>query len=164
MMTPPCDPTPFPQAKRLAGVDSLLALSSPSPTRRQAAASCAVRVLGMEILYNAIVVLHFIGLASLIGGFLVQIKSTERVVNNAMWHGAIVQLVTGLLLVGLAYPLNADDPDWEMNNAKIAVKTVILLAILVLAAINRKKPSITAGVWGAIGGLAILNVIIAVFW
>lgn len=118
----------------------------------------------MEILYNAIVVLHFIGLASLIGGFLVQIRSTERVVNNAMWHGAIVQLVTGLLLVGLAYPLNADDPDWEMNNAKIAVKTVILLAILVLAAVNRKKPSITAGVWGAIGGLAILNVIIAVFW
>jgi len=118
----------------------------------------------MEILYNAIVVLHFIGLASLIGGFLVQIKSTDRVVNNAMWHGALVQLVTGLLLVGLAYPLNADDPGWEMDNAKIAVKLVILLVIIGLVFANRKKESISTAVWGAIGGLSILNVIIAVFW
>lgn len=118
----------------------------------------------MEFLYNVIVVLHFLGLASLIGGFLVQIKATDRVVNNAMWHGAWVQLVTGLLLVGLAYPLNADVEDWEMDNAKIAVKLVILLAILVLAGVNRKKESISAGVWGAIGGLATANVIIAVFW
>jgi len=118
----------------------------------------------MEFIYNVVVVLHFIGLASLIGGFLVQIKATERVVNNAMWHGALLQVITGLLLVGLAYPLNSDVPDWEMDNAKIAVKSVILLAIVVLAALNRKKESITAGVWGAIGGLSILNVIIAVFW
>jgi vacuolar-type H+-ATPase subunit I/STV1 len=118
----------------------------------------------MEFLYNVIVVLHFLGLASLIGGFLVQIKSTDRVVNNAMWHGAWLQLITGLLLVGLAYPLNADVEDWEMDNAKIGVKLVILLAILALAWVNRKKESISTGVWGAIGGLAIANVIIAVFW
>lgn len=115
----------------------------------------------MEILYNAIVVLHFIGLASLIGGFLVQIRATERVVNSAMWHGALTMLVTGLLLVGLAYPLN-DGAD--IDNAKIGVKLAILLVIVGLVWANRKKEAISTGVWAAIGGLSIANVIIAVFW
>lgn len=115
---------------------------------------------------NALVVLHFLGLASLIGGFLVQIKQTPRVVNNAMFHGALTQLVTGVLLVGLTYPLNKSNPgEYALpDNAKITVKLIILLIILALILINRKKPQITNGVWGAIGGLAILNVVIAVFW
>jgi hypothetical protein len=33
---------------------------------------------------------------------------------------------------------------------------------LVLA--NRKKPEISTGVWAAIGGLAITNIVLAVFW
>jgi cytochrome bd-type quinol oxidase subunit 2 len=120
----------------------------------------------MSFLYNVLVVLHFIGLASLIGGFLVQIKTTPRVVNNAMLHGALTQLVTGVLLVGLRYPLNASDPvEWSKpDNAKIGVKLVVLLVILALILANRKKDQITNAVWGLIGGLAILNVIIAVFW
>lgn len=118
----------------------------------------------MEFLDHVLVVLHFLGLASLIGGFLVQIKDADKVVNNAMFHGALTQLVTGIALVGLAYPL-ADGNEAEYpDNAKIAVKLVILLVILGLILANRKKPSISTAVWGAIGGLAILNVVIAVFW
>lgn len=115
----------------------------------------------MDLVYNLIVILHFIGLASLIGGFLVQIKSSPREVNNAMFHGALTQLVTGLLLVGLAYPMGNGD---SIDNAKIAVKLVILLIITALVLVNRKKPEISTGIWGAIGGLAIANVAIAVLW
>lgn len=119
----------------------------------------------MEFVYNALVVLHFLGLASLIGGFLVQIKSTERVVNNAMFHGILTQLVTGIALVGLAYPLHESNPEQALpDNAKITVKLGIALVIAVLVVLNRKKPVISNAVWGAIGGLAILNVVIAVFW
>ena len=120
----------------------------------------------MSFVFNILVVLHFLGLASLIGGFLVQIKTTPRVINNAMFHGALTQLVTGILLVGLSYPLNKSDPaDYGLpDNAKITVKLLVLLVILGLIVANRKKPSITTGIWAAIGGLAILNVVIAVFW
>lgn len=120
----------------------------------------------MSFVFNVLVVLHFLGLASLIGGFLVQIKSSQREINNAMFHGALTQLVTGILLVGLSYPLNKADPSAYglPDNAKITVKLLVLLVILGLILANRKKPSITTGVWGAIGGLAILNVVIAVFW
>ena len=120
----------------------------------------------MAFLYNVLVVLHFLGLASLIGGFLVQIKTTPRVINSAMLHGALTQLVTGVLLVGLRYPLNSSDPlEWSKpDNAKIGVKFVVLLIILGLILANRKKEQITNAVWGLIGGLSILNVIVAVFW
>lgn len=119
----------------------------------------------MSIVYNLLVILHFLGLASLIGGFLVQMRTTPRVVNMAMLHGALTQLVTGVLLVGLAYPLHDADPAEELpDNAKIAVKFTILLVILGLILANRKKPAIPTGVWGAIGGLAIANVAIAVLW
>ena len=116
----------------------------------------------MSFVFNILVVLHFLGLASLIGGFLVQIKTSPRVVNNAMFHGALTQLVTGILLVGLSYPLHKSDP--EEYGLPDNVKLLFLLVIIGLILANRKKPSITTGVWAAIGGLAILNVIIAVFW
>ena len=113
----------------------------------------------MEFLEHALVVLHFIGLASLLGGFLVQIKTTPRVVNNAMVHGIITQLVTGVLLVGLA---EADDA--AVDNAKIGVKLAVAIVVAVLVFANRKREVLTTAAWGLIGGLTILNIVIAVFW
>ncbi len=120
----------------------------------------------MSLVYNLLVILHFLGLASLIGGFLVQISTSPRVVNNAMLHGALTQLVTGVLLVGMRYPLHNSDPEqWALpDNAKIGVKFVILLVVLGLILANRKKDAISNAVWAAIGGLAIANVVIAVLW
>lgn len=120
----------------------------------------------MTFVYNLILVLHFIGLASVVGGFLVQMKSAEKGVNPAMLHGALTQLVTGLLLVGLP-EMGAVVPydGWDgWDHAKIAVKLLITLVITILAFVGRKKPLPQTGLWGAIGGLAIVNVIIAVFW
>jgi uncharacterized membrane protein len=114
----------------------------------------------VTVVYDVLVILHFIGLASLLGGFLVQMRSTPRTVNNAMLHGALTQLVTGVLLVGLHYPVFDSGPD----NAKITVKLLILLVVLGLILANRKKEQISSGVWGAIGLLTIANIAIAVLW
>ena len=62
----------------------------------------------------------FIGLASLLGGFIVQMKSPDKGVNPAMLHGALTQLVTGVLLVGIASAGLV--PGEEVDHAKIAVK------------------------------------------
>lgn len=116
----------------------------------------------MTIVYNALVVLHFIGLASLLGGFLVQMRSAEKGVNPAMWHGALVQIVTGVLLVGIASAgLVGDDP---VNHVKITVKLAVALAVGVLAFIGHRRGGAQVGLWGTIGGLTLANVIIAVFW
>lgn len=116
----------------------------------------------MEFVYNLLVVLHFIGLASLLGGFLVQMKSADKGVNPAMLHGALTQLVTGVLLVGIASAGLV--PGEEVEHAKIAVKLVIVLIITALAFIGRKRTPPQVGLWGAIGALTLVNVVIAVFW
>lgn len=120
----------------------------------------------MDFVYSLILILHFIGLASVVGGFLVQMRSPQKGVNPAMLHGALTQLVTGLLLVGLpemgvALPYEG----WESwDHAKIAVKLVFTIVITVLAFIGRKKPLPQTGLWGAIGVLSIANIVIAVLW
>jgi hypothetical protein len=113
----------------------------------------------MEILRDVLVFLHFIGLAALFGGLFVQLKSDPRVVNNAVIHGALTQLVTGLLLVGVLEGMDA-----EVDNAKIGVKLLVALVITVLAFANRKKTSIPNGLFFGLMGLTALNIAVAVFW
>lgn len=115
----------------------------------------------MELVYDALVVLHFIGLAALLGGWLVQMSSPTRVVNRAMLDGAITQLVTGLALVGLAETVLADEE--SVNHAKVGAKLAILLVIVGLVWANRRRKALPTGLWAAIGGLTIVNIVIAVF-
>ena len=112
----------------------------------------------MEIASSILLILHFIGLASLLGGFLVQISTSPRVVNNAMFHGALLQLITGILLVGVAEMSKEE----SVNHAVVGVKLVVLLIIMGLVIANRKKDQITNAVWLAIGLLTTFNIVIAV--
>jgi hypothetical protein len=113
----------------------------------------------MEFLEHTLVVLHFIGLASLLGGFLVQIKTSPRVVNNAMVHGIITQLVTGVLLVGIA-----ESDDVAVDHAKVGVKLTVAVIVAILVFANRKRDVLSTGAWALIGGLTIANIVVAVFW
>lgn len=115
----------------------------------------------VEIVYDLVVVLHFLGLASLIGGWLVQMSARgERLVNPAMLHGALTQLVTGLIIVGLGEAVL----DREYDMAKISVKLVVTAIITLLVWVNRRKTVIPDGLFFLIGGLGIANVAVAVLW
>ncbi len=113
----------------------------------------------MEILQGIVLIVHFIGLAALFGGFFIQMTSREKVVNNAMFHGVLTQLVTGIILVGL-HEGDATPPD----HAKVGVKLLITIVIAGIVVVNRKKPTISLPAWAIIGGLTILNIAIAVLW
>lgn len=113
-------------------------------------------------------VLHFVGLASLLGGFLVQIKAlkpgTAKIIP-AMIHGAWTMLITGLLLVGLREWMSALDSNAaELDNIKIAVKSIVVTLVVVFVMINRKKETVKSSTLALIGGLTLLNVVLAVFW
>lgn len=113
----------------------------------------------MELLREILLFLHFIGLAALFGGLFVQVKAAPRVVNNAMLHGILTQLVTGLLLVGVL-----EGMDKDVDNAKIGVKLVVALAIGVLVFLNRRKRALPNGLYLTLMGLTVLNIGVAVFW
>ncbi|TRY19828.1 hypothetical protein FOJ82_02810 [Tessaracoccus rhinocerotis] len=113
----------------------------------------------MEILSNVFVLLHFIGFAALFGGAFTQLKGPNRKINAAMFHGALTQVVTGLILVGFA-----EMGDGDVNHMKIGIKSLVLVVILVLVLMNRKKDKVSDGVFWGVFALTLLNAGIAVFW
>ncbi|WLQ50447.1 hypothetical protein P8A21_24525 [Streptomyces poriferorum] len=116
----------------------------------------------MRVLIDVFVALHIIGIASLLGGFLTQMKAmgagTARFVP-AMLHGALTMLFTGVALVGLD---QADDH--PVNNVKIGIKLLILVVILALVYVKRDEEKVDKGLFAAVGGLTIVNIFIATLW
>ena len=116
----------------------------------------------MEIARDILLILHFIGLAGILGGLL----ASQSKLNKGVLHSAFLSLVTGISLVGIRYPLHDSNPmEWALpDNAKITVKLLILVAILVLGYRNAKKDSLPKNTWMAMTLLTVTNIVIAVIW
>ncbi|MDO5676303.1 MAG: hypothetical protein Q4G35_02210 [Propionibacteriaceae bacterium] len=114
----------------------------------------------MGILHNIFLLFHFIGFAALFGGAFAQLKGAKRIINPAMWHGALTMLVSGLLLV-TSLELFTDGP---VNHMKVGIKLLVLIVIFVLVLMNKKKNPVPDGAFWGIFALTLLNAGIAVFW
>jgi uncharacterized membrane protein len=116
----------------------------------------------VEIATNILVILHLIGLSSLLGGFLTQMKSlkTGGAIVPAIFHGALTLFITGFALVAMVPLAN---PDEHVNNLVLAAKTVVIMVIFGLTlAYNKKDLSKAKWVLPTIALLTILNVTLAV--
>ena len=114
----------------------------------------------MDLVYQLLIVLHLIGWAIVLGGTLVNLRTPK--IATGVLHGILTALVTGILLVGIASAgLAGHDP----NTTKIAVKLVVALVVTALVILGIRKPSrVTTGYLGAIAGLTVVNIAIAVIW
>lgn len=119
---------------------------------------------GVEIVRDILLFGHLLGMASLLGGALVQMRGKDRVVNAAMFHGAITQVVSGILLVGSAYALDDSAEGADVDNAKVGVKALVAVAVLALCWLHRKRSTVSESVFFAILGLTLADVAVAVFW
>lgn len=116
----------------------------------------------MEIVKGILVVLHIVGFAAVFGSAVSQlpaVKAGAATIRNGMLHGLALMFATGLLLVAMKYMMHE-----PVNNAKIGAKLAVLIVMTVLVLVNRKKESVSAGVLGAIAGLGVANVALAVLW
>lgn len=116
----------------------------------------------MEIVRDILVVLHIIGFAGVFAGALGQlpkVKDGVARVSGGILHSSWLLLLTGIALVGMMYAR-----DLEPNNAKIGAKAIVLIAIIVIALVNKKKEKVSGAVLGSLLGLSVLNVIFAVLW
>lgn len=116
----------------------------------------------MDVLIHAVLGLHIVGIAALLGGFLTQLKAMgngEARMVPAMLHGALTMLVTGVALVGLDQAA-----DHRVNTVKIGVKLALLVVILGLVYIKRDEEKAETAVFGTVGGLTAANIFIAVLW
>lgn len=112
----------------------------------------------MDYVLELLVFVHLLGMGSLFGGAFVQVKGPDRVVNNAMLHGSLTQVATGLLLVGLLE--SGTEP---VDHVKIGIKFALGVVIAVLLVVNRRKPSIPNGLYFGLLGLTVATVGVAVF-
>lgn len=119
----------------------------------------------MEFLFHVLVVLHFVGLAAALGGFLAQLRDPERGVSTLMLHGALTQWVTGVAMMVMLMTEAIAPGIFEEIQRKLEVKLLVATVIAVIALLGRRK-KVTDGriYWLLIGILEIVNVLIAVFW
>ena len=118
----------------------------------------------MGNIYNIFLVLHFIGLAGLLGGLLAQIPNKPKQLQKLVMHSAWLMFVAGLVMVGINQMMHADDSTVEvLDHVKVAIKSTVLIAILVIGYLNIKKSVLSNKVWAAMTLLATANIVIAVF-
>jgi uncharacterized membrane protein HdeD (DUF308 family) len=113
----------------------------------------------VDFLEKVLLFIHLVGMAALLGGGLVQVTAASKRVSRAMVDGALTQVVSGLLLVGVI-----EGQDENVDHAKIGVKFAVGVVVAVLVWINRRKPEIPNGLYAGIVGLTLGNVAVAVFW
>ncbi|MFT3874594.1 MAG: hypothetical protein QM714_18425 [Nocardioides sp.] len=113
----------------------------------------------MDLLLHVALFLHFIGWGALLGGLVVQMREPVKRINAAIRDGIGLAFLAGLLLVGIL-----EGQDHPVNHAKIAVKFVIALVILVLAMANMRKERIPDGLFWGLLILTLGNIGVAIFW
>lgn len=105
---------------------------------------------------------HILGLAAIVGAFFVQLRANDGFATGVVLAGAITQVVTGLALVGVRQA-----GDLGVDNVKIAVKLVIAVVVLVaaiVAQVQSRRGGKVKPAFHTAGGLAIVNVLVAVLW
>jgi len=118
----------------------------------------------MEITYNLFLVLHFIGLAGLLGGLLTQIPNKPKQLQKLVLHSAWLMLLAGVVMVGINQMMHADDPTVTLlDHITVAIKSTLIVLILVLGYLNIKKSVLSNKVWAVMSLLALFNVVIAVY-
>lgn len=120
----------------------------------------------MELARLSLLVVHFLGLAALIGPFLAQVGGAQPPRVRLMLVGALVQVVTGNALIA-ANRLQGLEVDEMKMIVKLAM-AVGALGVLVLAGVKRRRtgPGVASvrPLFLIAGGLGVANVVVAVVW
>jgi hypothetical protein len=111
-----------------------------------------------SLIINIFLVLHFLGIASLLAGFFTSMKDmkTGMKVNAGVLHGAYLMLLSGLVMAGVA------DPQ-KLNVVVISLKSIALTVIFFIAYSFRKKEKTPVWAVPTIFLLTTLNIVLAIF-
>ena len=119
----------------------------------------------MDLIYELFVVLHFIGMAGLVGGLIIGVAERPLRIKKPALHSGLLVLLAGIFLVIVNSIQHASDSSVEMiDHGKISVKLLVVVVILFLGFKNLNKNEVAKRSYMTMLGLALLNILIAVFW
>ena len=113
----------------------------------------------MDVVRHLLLIVHLAGMAVLLGGFVLTVMAGERRIVPAIFHGAQIQVVTGLTLWWVDHLDDRHPP-----TAKILTKLVIALVVTGLAHTNRRRDPVPIPLFFGTFALAVGNVGIAYGW
>ena len=123
----------------------------------------------LEIIRLILLITHFVGLAAIIGAWILQMPRRSGFDFSPVLAGSIVQLVTGIGLIAVT-ELGGNDFGTAKGITKLAIALLVLaLAIVGIVRGRRLKGAGTSDaalrpiLWAA-GIAAIANVVVAVVW
>jgi hypothetical protein len=118
----------------------------------------------MDLIYDLLVVLHFIGMAGLVGGLIVGVAEKPLRIKKPALHSGLLVLLAGIFLVIVNSVQHASDSSVEMiDHGKIGVKLLVVILILILGFKNLAKSEVAKRTYMTMLALSLLNILIAVF-
>ncbi len=101
--------------------------------------------------------IHMAGIAALLHGFFSQMSKETKGIHVTQLYGAIVQVVTGPIMVAV----HKSDSGEAFSSGWVGVKFLIALALLAVVLLGRNVKGDTKKLWLASGVLTVANLIIA---
>ena len=117
----------------------------------------------MDFLFKLVVALHLLGMAVIVGGWVVS-RGADRFPVAIVW-AARAQFLLGIAIVGMAEGMK--DEGEVLNYPKITVKIILALIVVAMAEIGNartRKGQSSRTQLDAAGGTGLLAALVAALW
>jgi len=103
---------------------------------------------------------HMLSIVGVITLLIISYKKSPRALNPGVLHSAATALVAGVVMVGSWSAAH----DVEINNTKIGIKFLVVLAILAIGYNSVRTKIFTQKTFVIMLGLTVTNILLAYLW
>lgn len=114
----------------------------------------------MKIAFYIAFAVHMLSIVGVITLLIISYKKSPRALNPGVLHSAATALVAGVVMVGSWSAAH----DAEINNTKIGVKFLVVLAILAIGYNSVRTKIFTQKTFVIMLGLTVTNILLAYLW
>ena len=112
----------------------------------------------MKTLYFVSLAIHILSVLGILGLLLSQAQKSVRKISPGIIHAGLTAGIAGIVMTSVFKDVHKDE---VLDNGRVGIKFLVLVAILFLGYAHSKKESVKTWVWGTMLGLTIVNILLA---